>query len=566
MRKTIGRMAIISAFSIVLFVSLSAQAPQPPLTQTEQMDKLFDFWNRLDQPGFAVVVVSQGQVVYQKVFGLACQEHAVPINPGTLFNTATLSQAFVGQALAMLEKEGRLNLDDDVRKFVPELPDLGTPVKLRHLVYQTSGLRDWLSVLQLTGRDRAEVTIDTVLSVVKAQKRLLFPPGDRYQYTDTNYDLLAEVIKRAMKQPFSDWAWANILKPLRMTQSQFRENSRSILDNQALSYNFTRSEYLRGIDNLSLVGSHSLFSSVAELAKWILNLESGQVGGPESIVKMTTAGTLNDGKSSGSSYGLTVGSSRGRRYVSLTGTWAGSGADFGYFPDDRLGFAVLANWDYTGIDDFGSTIAEIYLPASTPPAAAKPGAAAIRAPSAARKTVKVSPKTLEPYDGDYRLGPGQVVTISHVGGQLYLAVPGQKFALTALSDTEFYLDVAQGQLTFQKNKDGRVPQFIWVQGGGEVIAPRIILVKPTPQELQEFAGGYFNDELNVRSSVELRGANLVLLIPGQSEIRLRPDEKDHFIGGSGAVPTIVFQRDSQSHVTGFVIDRDSVRDLVFKKS
>ena len=562
MKKNSRLMAMILALSIVGSMSLSAQNPQTAPSQSEQMDKLFDFWNRLDQPGFAVVVVKQGQVVYEKVFGLACQEHAVPIVPSTLFNTATLAQAFVGQAVAMLEKQGRLNLDEDVRKFIPELPDFGTPVKLRHLVYQTSGLRDWQSVLQLTGRNREEITIDKVLAVVKAQKQLLFPPGDRYQYADTNYDLLAEVIKRAVKQPFSDWAWENILKPLKMTQSQFRENSRSIIDNQAFSYNFTAREYLRGIDNLSLAGSHSLFSSVAELAKWILNFETGQVGGPDVIAKMTTAGTLNDGKASGSSYGLMVASQGGRRRISLTGTWAGSGTDFAYFPDDKLGLVVLANWDYTGIDGFASSIAEIYLPAPTPAAAAKPAPPAAKAPSA----VKVSPKTLEAYDGEYRLGPGQIFGISHAGGQLQLGFSGQGFPLTALSETEFYLDVAQGKLTFQKNKDGKVTQLIWSRAGEEAIAPRILRVRPSPQELQEFAGGYFNDELNTRFGVELRGAGLVLLMPGQPEVRLAPDEKDHFAGGSPAVPMIIFQRDAQNRVTGFVIDRDTVRDLVFKKS
>jgi CubicO group peptidase (beta-lactamase class C family) len=566
MKKNSCLVVIILALSIVLSMSLSAQNLQAAPSQSEQMDKLFDFWNRLDQPGFAVVVVKEGKVVYQKVFGLACQEHAVAITPNTLFNTATLAQAFVGQSVAMLEKQGRLNLDDDVRKFIPELPDFGTPVKLRHLIYQTSGLRDWLSVLQLTGRDREEITIDKVLSVVKAQKRLLFPPGDRFQRTDTNYDLLAEVIKRTVKQPFSDWAWENILKPLKMTHSQFRENSRSILDNQAFSYNFTAREYLRGIDNLSLIGSHSLFSSVAELAKWILNFETGQVGGPDVIAQMTMAGTLNNSKASGSSYGLMAASQRGRRRISLTGTWAGSGADFAYFPDDRLGFVVLANWDYTGIDGFAPAIADIYLPAPTPSAAAKPAPPAAKAPSAVRKAVKVNPKTLEAYDGEYRLGPGQVLVVSHVGGQLYLGLYGQRFPLTAFSETEFYLDVVQGKLTFQKNKDGKVAQFLWNQAGDEGVAPKILLAKPTPQELQELAGSYFNDELNTRFGVELRGAGLVLLMPGQPEVRLAPDEKDHFAGGSPAVPMIVFQRDAQNRVTGFIIDRDTVRDLVFKKS
>jgi len=566
MKKNCRLMAIILGLSTILSMSLSAQNPQAALSPSEQMDKLFDFWNRLDQPGFAVVVVKEGQVVYQKVFGLACQEHAVPIAPSTLFNTATLAQAFVGQAVAMLEKQGRLNLDDDVRKFIPELSDFGTPVKLRHLVYQTSGLRDWLSVLQLGGRDREEVTIDKVLAVVKAQKKLLFPPGERYQSTDTNYDLLAEVIKRATKQPFSDWAWENILKPLKMTQSQFRESFRSILDNQAFSYNFTRSEYLRGIDSLSLVGSHSLFSSVAELAKWILNFETGQLGGPDVIAKMTTAGTLNSGSSSGSSYGLVVANQRGRRRVSLTGTWAGSGADFVYFPDDRLGFVVLANWDYTGVDGFAPSIAEIYLPAPTPSAAAQPAPPAAKAPSAVKKAVKVSPKTLEAYDGEYRPGPGQVFVVSHVGGQLYLGLYGQRLPLTALSETEFYLDIAQGKMTFQRDKDEKVTQFVWSQGGEEGVAPKIIRVKPTPQELQEFAGSYFNDELNVRIGVELRGTNLVILMPGQPDVRLGPDEKDHFASSSTAVPMIVFQRDAQNRVTGFIIDSDPVRDLVFTRA
>lgn len=567
MKKFSFRTAVVLAFSIVLSICLSAQGPQAAPSQSERMDTLFDFWNRLDQPGFAVVVVKQGQVVYQKVFGLACQEHAVPIAANTLFNTATLAQGFVGQAAAMLEKQGRLNLDDDIRKFIPELPELGTPVKLRHLLYQTSGLRDWLPVLQLAGRDRDEITIDKVLAIVKAQKRLLFPPGERYQYTDTNYDLLAEAIKRAVNQPFSDWAWENILKPLRMTQSQFRENSRSVLDNQALSYNFTRSEYLRGIDNLSLVGSHSLFSSVAELAKWILNFETGQAGGPDTIAKMTTPGTLSNGRPSGSSYGFAVSNQGGRRRISLTGTWAGSGADFAYFPDDKFGFVVLANWDYTGVDGFGPDIIDIYLPAPAPPPAAKPAPPAAKAPPAVRKAVQVNPKTLAAYDGEYRIGPGQVLAVSHVGGQLYVAgLYGQKLALTALSETEFSMDISQAKLTFQKDKDGKVTHFAWGQGGDAGIAPKIFRVKPTPQELQEFAGSYVNDEFNVRVGVELRGTSLVILIAGQPEIRLDPDEKDHFTSRSTIAPMTIFRRDAQDRVTGLVIDRDAVRDLVFKKS
>ncbi len=156
----------------------SADRKEALLSPDAKMDKLFDFWNRQDQPGFAVVVVKEGRVVYQNVFGLASQEHGVAIAPKTVFNVATVAEPFVGMAVALLENEGKLSLDDDVRKYIPEIPDFGTPVKLRHLLYQTSGLRDWLSVLQLSGRDKEEVTFETGPAISSRPRRSSrFPPA-----------------------------------------------------------------------------------------------------------------------------------------------------------------------------------------------------------------------------------------------------------------------------------------------------------------------------------------------------------------------------------------------------
>jgi CubicO group peptidase (beta-lactamase class C family) len=532
---------------------------ETPLSPNAQMDKLFDFWNRLDQPGFAVVVVKEGQVVYQNLFGLACQEHGVAITPKTVFNIATVAQPFVGMAVALLEHDGKLSLDDDVRKYVPEIPDFGTPIKLRHLLYQTSGLRDWLPVFQLSGRDKEEVTFDQVMKILKDQKQLAFPPGDRFQDSNTNYDLLAEIIKRATGRPFSEWAWENIFKPLKMTRTQFRDNFRSIFDDQAFTYNFSRREYLKGIDNLSLTGSHSLFASISDLAKWLLNLETGQVGGKDIFARMFTAGRLNDGRESGFGYGLNIEAGAGRRQVSRVGSWAGSGAALVYFPDQKFGFIVLSNWDYTPIEGFVQDIIDTYLPPAAGPV--KP-----TAPPAMKKAVKVNPELLDSYAGDYRLGPGQVLTISRKGEQLILSAPGMSFPLVAQSKTEFLLAVADARIVFPKDKDGKIRQFIWKQGGAEQPAPRIVLAKPTPQELMEFAGSYFNAELNLRYAVEVRGDILIVNAPGQNDIRLAPDEKDRFTTSSPVLPIVIFQRDGQNKVTGFIIDSDPVRDLVFKKN
>jgi len=556
MTKTAYRiMTGLILLTLIAFGQGAAQAPTP----SQQMDKLFDFWNRLDQPGCAVVVVKDGQVAYQNVFGVACQEHLSPITPNTVFNTATLAKPFVGMAVALLEKQGKLSLDDDVRKYIPELPDFGTPVKVRHLLYQTSGLRDWLVVLQLTGRDREEVTIDKVLTLVKSQKKLAFPPGDRTMNSNTDYDLLAEVVKRATGKPFSEWAWENIFKPLKMTRTQFRDNCRSIFDDEALSYNFTRSEYLRGVDNLSLVGSHSLYASISDLAKWLINFETGKVGGPDVVAKMFTAGQITNGQPANFGYGLNLGHGPAGRQVSQAGNWAGSQATMVYVPQRKFGLVVLANWDYTQVTGFVQDIMEIYLPPPPVPAPKTP-------PAKTAKGVKVKPATLDSYAGDYRLGPGTVFTISREGGQLILTVPGAKFTLTTVSETEFLLDIAGAKLVFQKNKEGKVNQFLWSQGGQEQVAPRVALVKPTPKELEEYAGGYQNEDLGLSYAVELRGEAIVLIASGQSPIRLAPDEKDRFTSNSRVVSTVVFQRDGQNRVTGFIIDSDPVRDLVFKKN
>jgi CubicO group peptidase (beta-lactamase class C family) len=532
--------------------------PEKPLPPAEQMDKLFDFWNRLDQPGFAVVVVKDGQVVYQKAFGLACQEHAVPLTPNSLFNTANLAQVFVGQAVAMLEAQGKLSLDEEVCKIIPEIPDFGVPLKLRHLVTHTSGLRDWLPALQLAGRGGEEVTMAKVLKIVQGQKKLIFTPGERFQDSNTDDDLLAEAIRRVTGKPFSDWAFENMFKPLKMTRSQFRDNCRSILDDQAFSYNFTRQEYLRGVDNLSLVGSHSLFASIAELGKWLVDLDAGKVVDKGIYTRMFTPGKLDSGASTAAGYGVNIDVRGGKRRISKAGDWAGSEMQFSYFPDQRLGFVLLANWDYTPIDGFGEGIPEIFLPAPpAPPASAKP------APRA--KTVKVRPAILDEYAGDYRLGPGQVFNISRAESQLVLSLFGQKFPLTTLSETEFSLDFAQARVTFRRGKAGKIDGLVWAQGGREQVAPKVVMVKPSPEELAEYAGAYVNDELGGRLALEVRGGGLALVAPEQAEVRLLPDEKDTFTSGSRTFPKIVFQRDPQGRVTGLIIDSAPVRDLLFKK-
>lgn len=559
-----GKSLRLAAALLILPLAAIGQAPEPELTPSRQMDKLFDFWNRADQPGFAVVVVKDGQVVYQNVFGAACQEHLSPITPQTVFNVSALGKPVVGMAVALLEKAGKLSLDDDVRKYIPELPDFGAPVKIRHLLGQTSGLRDWMAVLQLAGRERDEWTIDKVLALAASQKKLLFAPGDRFQNSDTDYDLLAEIVKRVTGKPFSDWAWENVFKPLKMTRTQFRDNCRSIFEDEALSYNFTRSEYLRGIDNLSLVGSHSLFTSIVDLGKWLINYETKTLGEPEVFAKILSPGQLNDGRPANFSYGLNARPSlAGRQYIQ-TGSWAGSQATLVAIPEKKFGFAVLANWDYTPITGFIAGIMEIYFP--RPPAPAKPPAAPPSKtvePAAPAKAVKIKPDILDSYAGDYRFGPGTILSFVREGDGLVLFVQGTKYPLAVFSETEFRFEAGGARIQFRKDESGKVNRLHWNQGGSERMVMKVELVKLTPEQLREYAGVYENEEIGLRFDIAAGGDALTIAADGRDPVRLAPDEKDRFTTSSRTIPLVVFQRDGQSRITGFIIDSEQVRDLVF---
>jgi len=328
-----------------------------------------------------------------------------------------------------------------------------------------------------------------------------------------------------------------------------------------LSYNYTREQYLRGRDMLSLAGSHSLFTSIADLSKWLVDVETARVGGADIYEKMFTAGRLDEGSSSGFGYGVRVESESGRRRVVAAGTWAGSGATLVYYPDQKFGFAVLANWDYTSVQGFAPEIVRIYLPAAAPVSTRPPAPASTRAAA----PVTVALETLDRYVGDYRLAPGQFARATRTGGQLFLNVPGGgKFVLTAVSQTEFLLGIADIRITFQTSKDGKADQLVWIQGGDEEVAPKVVLVNPTPAELKEYAGLYFNDELNVRFRLEVAG-NALVLGPVPRDVRLAPETRDRFASRLPLIPALVFQRDPQGRIAGFAIDNDPVRDLFFKR-
>ena len=309
------------------------------------IDAIFSAWNRPDSPGCAVLIAVDGDPLYRRGHGLASLEHGAPITSATVFNVGSISKQFTAMAILLLEDEGKLRLDDDVRGYVPELPDLGTPMTIRHLLTHTSGLREQSHLLALAGwRDGDVVAERDVLDLVIRQRALNFEPGEDFQYNNTGYTLLALTVRRVSGLALRAYADQWIFKPLGMAQTFFNDDHTTIVPHRADAYGpGPHGQLTRWMPASDHVGPTNLFTSVEDLVRWSDNFVRPRVGGEKLIGRLTTPGRLNDGRLHGYACGLEIGRYRGLRIVSHGGIQHGYRARLALYPDQRVAVAILAN-------------------------------------------------------------------------------------------------------------------------------------------------------------------------------------------------------------------------------
>ena len=312
-----------------------------------KVDQLFAEWNRLDSPGAALAVTRDGEIVYKRGYGLANLEYDIPITPTTIFDIASVSKQFAAFVIATLAHDGKLSLDDDIRTYLPDVPDFGHTITIWHLLHHTSGLRDWVQSLVIAGVAMEDViSFKHILKMVRQQKALNFEPGAAYSYSNTGYNLLAEIVERVTGDSFREWTDANIFKPLAMANSHFHDDHQMILKNRAYSYQASENGgFKHAVNNTTALGSSSLFSTVEDLATWILNFDNTQIGEQTVIEQMHQRGMLNNGEQISYAFGLNIGDYRGLKTVGHSGSWRGFRSHLMRFPDQKFGVVILCNLD-----------------------------------------------------------------------------------------------------------------------------------------------------------------------------------------------------------------------------
>jgi CubicO group peptidase (beta-lactamase class C family) len=328
-----------------------------------EVDELFREWHTPDTPGGAVLVLRNGEVMHARGYGMASLEHGVPIRPNTVFDIASVSKQFGAMAIALLENEGRLSLDDDVRRYIPELPDFGSRITIRHLVHHTSGIRDWPGTLRMAGWDYQDViSFEQILRMAYHQRELNFPPGSEYAYSNTGYNLLAEIVQRVTGVRYAEWTRDHIFRPLGMHSTHFLDDHTAVIPNRAESYRRGADGVYHRVGNaLTALSSSSLHTTVEDLARWSRNFEDPVVGGASVVARLHERGVLSGGDTIPYAFGQSLGTYRGLRTYSHTGSWAGFRTVLQRFPDERVTVIVLSNSADMNPSMLAQRIADIHL-------------------------------------------------------------------------------------------------------------------------------------------------------------------------------------------------------------
>ncbi len=519
---------------------------------TNQVDAVFAQWDKSNSPGCALAVVQDGEIIYSRGYGMANLDYDLAIRPDSVFHIASISKQFAAFSIALLAQDGKLSIDDDIRKYIPEIPDYGDTITIRHLAHHTSGLRDQWDLLSMAGwRENDIKTNADVLYLASRQKELNFKPNDEYLYSNTGYTLLGLIVERVSGQTLRQFTTEHIFKPLGMKNTHFHDDFEMIVKNRAYGYS-PRAEggYRISIPLFDTVGATSLFSTVEDLALWEQNFYHKRVGGEAIIDLMLKPAVLNRGEEIDYAFGLRVFQYRGVRAFGHSGADAGYRSDFICFPDQRFAVIIFCNIDNVMPGVRSKKVADIYL------------ADRLQASPAETEKIKLSQEQLASKAGVYRdpkttgtrrleMRNGQLWAILAADFALPMeATTTEKFEVQGYPIKIVFVDNAGKRELHEDAGSGKLDIYEWVD------APTL-----TPEQHGDFVGKYYSVELETQYQVELTPDGLIFKHYKHQPQLLKPTAVDAFFGQGD----LQFTRDSSGKVDGFTWFTGRIRKQRFER-
>lgn len=505
------RLALLSCVSCVIFLWNTPSLGQPSAGIPSQVDALFSRWAKPDSPGCSIAALQHGNVLYKQHYGSADIEHSVPITDQTIFAVGSLAKQFTAFAIYLLAQDGKLSLDEDVRRKLPELAGFPTRISVEQLLHQTSGLPSYQMLSMLAeGPRRVALTQSEALLALSHYQQLNFLPGTEWEYSNSNYLVLAELIQRVSGLSFREFLEQRVFRPLGMNHSRFRHGDGELVAERAYSYIPDPDGHYRRVDELdSSVGGLGLMTTVEDLALWDANFYTGMIGGHELLGSMQHSATLSGGEDTHYASGLRISSYRGLKTIGHDGQEEGFGAVYLRFPDEGFSALVLCNGATLNPTYLAEHMADIFLAGRV---AELPRSDSLQTAADAPLPQELPPEILDEYVGDYQVNRETILSLARDGAHLTMQFTGQrKRRLYAQSERSFVDQSRDTRIVFDARTDKRPRKKITVIRFGETKSGvRVHRIIPDARRLRAYSGFYFSPALRVVYGVANRGDNLIL--------------------------------------------------------
>lgn len=540
-----------TALALAALPSSLAAQPIPDSTRIA-INRVFASWSATNSPGCAVGLARNGSVIFQNGYGMANLELDVPITPASIFHVASVSKQFTAMAVMLLAADGKLSLDDDIRKYLPEIPNYGPLITIRHLLRHTSGLRDQWDLLSMArGRfEEDRITESDVLEIVSRQKALNFVPGSEYVYSNTGYTLSGTIVKRVSGKSLRDFAEERIFRPLGMTNTHFHDDYTMVVKGRAAAYARGGGTWRVSLPNYDTYGATSLFTTVGDLLKWEANFAKPLVGTERILADMVTSGTLTNGDSTAYGFGIATEPYRGIRLIGHSGGDAGYRTYAGRVADQGLDITVLCNASTANPSALVRGVIDVLLADKL--AAVPPPARAATTLTAAQMT-----RFVGVYADSITGGP---TLVSLRGDTLILGRTGP--ALLPLSPNRFRIAGQQNEVEFTSAPDLLITPLLWPPR--HPITLKRVASGPAQlkgAELTPYTGSYRSDELGAAYEVVARDSTLLLKTRWGTDRTVRSAYADTFVGDY----LIRFTRDRGGQIDGMLMSSGRVRNVRFER-
>ena len=550
--------------------TLELKIVEPVATDpAKRADQLMYTYSGDDVPGGVIGVIRDGQLIFSKAYGMADLTYGIPFTVATPSNIGSVSKQFTAMAILLLEQEGKLSLDDDVRKHIPELPDLGKVVKIKNLLNHTNGFREVFNLMPMTGWKGEDVLRrEEVIEILKRQEELQAAPGEEFNYNNSAFIMLAGIVERISGQTFPGYMEEHVFAPLGMNSTMVRTDPTTIVPGASQGYTRDSTGYTESGDLYAAYGAGGIYTTPGDFNKWMDNFSDPVVGGKDVVARLVTVDTLNSGDTMTYALGIGVNEFKGLMCYSHGGADIAHRAFAMYFPAINAGVVAMSNNASFPAGRIANTMAEAFFADELEieeESGDEEGEETDETEESAELLVPES--VLQAYAGKYVIaGMGMVLEYSVVEGKLLSSIEGQADRLLIpLSQSEFKYEGVEATIVFKTDGQGKATAAVHSQGGQDYELEALPPYEPSLEELQAYTGSYFSKELDVFYHLELDDSTLVILIRNTPEIKLSVLKEDVYKGDVFFIGELAFVKDDAGTVTGFEASNGRTRGILFER-